>query len=64
MEKKIHKTKAQPSGAKNPNIEQEQEINIKAAHLSSKPINDIPTNSHFEVEVQNAFFRVFNINTY
>lgn len=35
---------------------------VKASHLSSNPINERKSNNgtaHFEVEVENAFFRVF-----
>lgn len=39
--------------------------NVKAAHPSSNPINEVsaynPRHSHFEVEVHNAFFKIFNI---
>lgn len=39
--------------------------NVKAAHPSSNPINKTsvynPHHSHFEVEVHNAFFRIFGI---
>lgn len=52
--------KIQPSGAQMPEIDKVQEL-VKASHLSSSPINDISNygTAHFEVEVGNAFFRVF-----
>ncbi|WP_290393361.1 hypothetical protein [uncultured Duncaniella sp.] len=53
----------QPTATKKPESKKAQE-GVKASHLSSNPINEISLNghSHFEVEVYNAFFRVFNIN--
>ncbi|MDE5988959.1 MAG: hypothetical protein K2H17_06140 [Duncaniella sp.] len=62
MEQKI-KNKVQPSGSQQPEINKPQEV-VKAAHLSSNPINGRMSNNgtaHFEVEVANAFFRVFNL---
>lgn len=54
--------KVQPAGSQKPEINKSQEL-IKAAHLSSNPINGrLKANNgtaHFEVEVENAFFRVF-----
>lgn len=38
---------------------------VKASPLSSNPINEIPNSGHascFEVEVHNAFFKVFGFN--
>lgn len=36
---------------------------FKASHLSSNPIQkESLYHSHFEVEVNNAFLRIFNIN--
>lgn len=55
------KDMTQPVSSKKPEIIKENEI-VKAAHLSSNPINDRKSNNgtaHFEVEVQNAFFRIF-----
>ena len=61
MEQKI-KDMTQPYGSQQPEINKEQEL-VKAAHLSSNPINGrLKSNNgtaHFEVEVENAFFRVF-----
>ncbi|MDE6317203.1 MAG: hypothetical protein K2L73_02250 [Muribaculaceae bacterium] len=60
MEQKI-KTKVQPSGSQLPEINKSQE-DVKAAHLSSNPINGLKSNNgtaHFEVEVEKAFFRIF-----
>lgn len=61
MEQKI-KDMTQPSGPRMPEIKEEQE-NVKAAHLSSNPINGkLESNNgtaHFEVEVHKAFFRIF-----
>lgn len=59
MEQKIN-NKVQPSGAHLPEISKAQEL-VKAAHLSSNPINGRSNNgtAHFEVEVEKAFFRVF-----
>lgn len=61
MEQKI-KDMTQPYGSQQPEINKEQEL-VKAAHLSSNPINGrLMSNNgtaHFEVEVENAFFRVF-----
>lgn len=53
--------KVQPTGAQKPEIRKEQEL-VKAAHLSSNPINSRESNNgtaHFEVEVEKAFFRIF-----
>ncbi len=49
------------SGSSKPEIKNAEE-NVKAALPSSNPINEhySPNHSHFEVEVFNAFFRVFN----
>lgn len=61
MEKNIMNNKPQPSGIQQPEINKEQEL-VKAAHLSSNPINGRESNygtAHFEVEVENAFFRIF-----
>ncbi|HBN63041.1 MAG TPA: hypothetical protein DD424_03940 [Porphyromonadaceae bacterium] len=60
MEKKIM-NKVQPAGSQKPEINKSQEL-IKAAHLSSNPINGRTSNNgsaHFEVEVNKAFFRIF-----
>ena len=60
MEQKIL-NKVQPYGSKQPEINKSQE-DVKAAHLSSNPINGRKSNNgtaHFEVEVEDAFFRVF-----
>ena len=60
MEQKIINM-TQPYGSKEPEINKEKE-NVKAAHLSSNPINGRKSNNgtaHFEVEVEKAFFRVF-----
>lgn len=60
MEQKIM-NKVQPTGAQKPEIRKEQEL-VKAAHLSSNPINGRNSNNgtaHFEVEVEKAFFRIF-----
>lgn len=38
------------------------DVNVKASHLSSNPINGRYHNNgsaHFEVEVQKAFFKIF-----
>ena len=45
-----------------PEINKEEDI-VKASHPASNPINGQLSNnhSHFEVEVYNAFFRVFNL---
>lgn len=61
MEQKIM-NKKQSSASKKPEINKSR-ANVKAAHLSSNPINDKANNgtAHFEVEVENAFFRVFNL---
>ena len=58
MEKKI-KSQSQPKGSSVPEIKKEQDV--KAAHLSSNPINgrSYVGHAHFESEVENAFFRVF-----
>ncbi len=53
--------KVQPTGSQKPEINKSQEL-VKAAHLSSNPINGRKSNNgtaHFEVEVENAFFRIF-----
>lgn len=52
--------KVQPTGSQKPEINKEQEL-VKAAHLSSSPINGHSNNgtAHFEVEVEKAFFRIF-----
>lgn len=61
MEQKI-KDMTQPYGSQQPEINKEQEL-AKAAHLSSNPINGRRESNNgtalFEVEVENAFFRVF-----
>lgn len=59
MEQKIM-NKVQPTGSQKPEINKEQEF-VKAAHLSSNPINGQFNNgrAHFEVEVEKAFFRIF-----
>ena len=60
MEQKI-KELIQPAESLMPEIEKRQKI-VKAAHLSSNPINGRHSNNgtaHFEVEVHKAFFRVF-----
>lgn len=60
MEQKIM-NKVQPTGTQKPEINKEQEL-VKAAHLSSNPINGRESNNgtaHFEVEVEKAFFRIF-----
>lgn len=61
MEQKIM-NKVQPTGSQKPEINKEQEL-VKAAHLSSNPINDVRKSNndtaHFEVEVEKAFFRIF-----
>lgn len=61
MEQKI-KDMTQPSGSRKPEIKEGQE-KVKAAHLSSNPINGkLESNNgtaHFEVEVHKAFFRIF-----
>ena len=51
----------QPTAAPRPEISAEQEL-VKASLLSSNPINGRHSNNgtaHFEVEVQNAFFKIF-----
>lgn len=50
------------SGFSKPEIKK-KEVIVKAAHPSSNPMNGAysPYHSHFEVEVHNAFFRVFNL---
>lgn len=53
--------KIQPSGSQQPEINKSQKL-VKAAHLSSNPINGRNSNNgtaHFEVEVEKAFFRIF-----
>ncbi|MBD5243189.1 MAG: hypothetical protein HDS60_03780 [Barnesiella sp.] len=60
MEQKI-KDMTQPYGSQKPEINKGKEP-VKAAHLSSNTINERKSNNgtaHFEVEVENAFFRVF-----
>lgn len=59
MEQKIM-NKVQPIGTQMPEINKDQAL-VKAAHLSSNPINGQSNNgtAHFEVEVQKAFFRIF-----
>lgn len=60
MEQKIEDM-TQPYGSQKPEINKEQE-KVKAAHLSSNPINGRKSNNgtaHFEVEVEKAFFRIF-----
>ena len=61
MEQKI-KDMTQPYGSQQPEINKEPEL-VKAAHLSSNPINGCLKASngtaHFEAEVENAFFCVF-----
>ena len=59
MEQKIM-NKVQPTGSQKPEINKDQEL-VKAAHLSSNPINGQSNNgtAHFEVEVEKAFFRIF-----
>lgn len=58
MEKKI-KSQPQPKESSMPQINMNQDV--KAAHLSSNPINGryYVGHAHFEAEVENAFFRVF-----
>lgn len=57
------KNMEQSRGPQKPDSKKAQK-GVKAAHLSSNPINEVADygHSHFEVEVHNAFFRVFNIN--
>lgn len=60
MEQKIM-NKVQPTGSQQPEINKSQEL-VKAAHLSSNPINGRRSNNgtaHFEVEIEKAFFRIF-----
>lgn len=60
MEQKI-KNMEYPYSSQEPEIISEQE-SVKASHLSSNPINGRKSNNgtaHFEVEVENAFFRIF-----
>ena len=60
MEQKIM-SKVQPTGSQKPEINKSQEL-VKAAHLSSNPINGRRSNNgtaHFEVEIEKAFFRIF-----
>lgn len=49
-------------GPSKPEIKKEEMI-VKASHPSSNPMNGQSSHnhSHFEVEVYNAFFRVFNL---
>lgn len=50
-----------PASTQKPEIDKGRE-NVKAAHLSSNPINGSESNdgtAYFEVEVENAFFRIF-----
>lgn len=60
MEQKI-KNMNQPYSSAKSDIKKAQEV--KASHLSSNPINGRREsnngNAHFEVEVENAFFRIF-----
>lgn len=60
MEQKI-KNMEYPYSSQKPEISKEQDV--KAAHLSSNPINGKPESNngtaHFEVEVEKAFFRIF-----
>jgi len=58
-----NKNMEQPTATQKPDSKKAQK-GVKASHLSSNPINEVPNygHSHFEVEVYNAFFRVFNIN--
>lgn len=55
-------TPANLSGSSKPEIKK-AEVIVKASHPFSNPMNGQSTNnhSHFEVEVYNAFFRVFNL---
>ena len=61
MEQKI-KNMEQPTATQKPDSKKAQK-GVKASHLSSNPINEVDNHghSHFEVEVHNAFFRVFPI---
>ncbi len=60
MEQKI-KNMEYPYSSQKPEISKKQDV--KAAHLSSNPINGKPESNngtaHFEVEVEKAFFRIF-----
>lgn len=60
MEQKI-KNMEYPYSSQKPEISKKQDV--KAAHLSSNPINGCLKSSngtaHFEAEVENAFFCVF-----
>lgn len=60
MEQKI-KNMEYPYSSQKPEISKMQDV--KAAHLSSNPINGKPESNngtaHFEVEVEKAFFRIF-----
>ena len=60
MEQKI-KNMEYPHSSQKPEISKKQDV--KAAHLSSNPINGKPESNngtaHFEVEVEKAFFRIF-----
>lgn len=60
MEQKIKKMEY-PYSSQKPEISKKQDV--KAAHLSSNPINGKPESNngtaHFEVEVEKAFFRIF-----
>lgn len=54
----------QPSVASKPDSKEARK-SVKASRLSSNPINEVPNCGHasaFEVEVFNAFFRVFGAN--
>ena len=55
-------TPANLSGSFKSEIKMEEVI-VKASHPSSNPMNGrfAHNHSHFEVEVHNAFFRVFNL---
>lgn len=51
------------SGSPKPEIKK-KEVIVKASHPSSNPMNGAAyshDHSHFEVEVYNAFFRIFNL---
>lgn len=62
MEQKTKKME-QPASSQKPDSKKAKK-EVKASLLSSNPINEAADygHSHFEVEVHNAFFRVFNIN--
>lgn len=62
MEQKIM-NKVQPSSSQQPEINKSQEV-VKAAHLSSNPINGRESNNgtaHFEVEVEKRFSESFSV---